>query len=113
LDSERFRAVRLVVDTGMHALGWSRAQAVDYFTTHAPTESVSEIDRYIGWPAQALSYKMGQLKIVELRRRAEKELGPKFDVRDFHDVILRNGAVPMEVMEKLVTNWIEQTRRAP
>ena len=111
LDSERFRAVRLVVDTGMHALGWSRAQAVDYFTTHAPTESVAEIDRYISWPGQALSYKMGQLKFVELRRRAESELGPKFDVRDFHDVVLRNGALPMEMLEETVNAYIAEAKR--
>ena len=111
LDSERFRAVRLVVDTGMHALGWSRAQAVDYFTTHAPTESLSEIDRYISWPAQALSYKMGQLKFVELRRRAERELGSKFDIRDFHDVVLRNGRLPMEMLEEVVAAYIGEKRR--
>lgn len=112
LDSERFRAVRLVVDTGMHALGWTRAQALDYFGTHAPTESISEIDRYIAWPAQALSYKMGQIKIVELRRRAEKELGPKFDVREFHDVVLRNGVLPLELVEELVTTYISQKQKA-
>jgi prolyl oligopeptidase len=111
LDSERFRAVRLVVDTGMHALGWSRAQAVDFFQTHAPAESVAEIDRYISWPAQALSYKMGQLKIVELRRRAETELGAKFDVREFHDAVLRNGALPMEMLEETVNAYIAQAKR--
>ncbi|HYO82030.1 MAG TPA: DUF885 domain-containing protein [Bryobacteraceae bacterium] len=112
LDSERFRAVRLVVDTGMHALAWSRAQAIDYFSTHAPTESVAEIDRYISWPAQALSYKMGQIKIRELRNRAEKELGPRFDIRDFHDVVLRNGALPMEMLEEVVAAYIRQTLAA-
>jgi uncharacterized protein (DUF885 family) len=110
LESERFRAVRLVVDTGMHALGWSRAQALDYFVTHAPSNSVAEIDRYISWPAQALSYKMGQLKILELRRKAEQELGQKFDIRDFHDVVLRNGALPMELLEETVTAYIREKR---
>jgi prolyl oligopeptidase len=110
LASERFRAVRLVVDTGMHAIGWSRAQAVDYFTTHAPAMSIAEIDRYISWPAQALSYKMGQLKILELRQRAEKELGSRFDVRDFHDVVLRNGPLPMELLEETVGAYIRQKR---
>lgn len=109
-DSERFRAARLVVDTGMHALGWSRSQAVDYFATHAPNEDVAEIDRYISWPAQALSYKMGQLKIFELRKRAEKELGSKFDIRDFHDVVLRNGAVPLEMLEQIVNGYIQEKR---
>ena len=102
--------MRLVVDTGMHALGWSRAQALDYFTTHAPSESVAEIDRYISWPAQALSYKMGQLKILELRRKAEKELGSKFDIRDFHDVVLRNGALPLELLEEVVDGYIRAKR---
>jgi uncharacterized protein (DUF885 family) len=112
LASERFRAVRLVVDTGMHALGWSRAQAFDYFTTHAPTQSVAEIDRYIAWPAQALSYKMGQLKILELRRRAEQELGASFDIRDFHDVVLRNGPLPLELLDEVVTAYIRDKRTA-
>jgi uncharacterized protein (DUF885 family) len=87
LASERFRAARLVIDTGIHAMGWTREQAQDYMRTHAPTQALAEVDRYISWPGQALAYKMGQLKILELRRRAEKELGPKFDVRDFHDVV--------------------------
>jgi uncharacterized protein (DUF885 family) len=82
LASERFRAVRLVVDTGIHAMGWTREQAVEYFGAHAPEIPVAEIDRYISWPGQALAYKTGQLKILELRKEAEQKLGPKFDIRD-------------------------------
>ncbi len=103
--------MRLVVDTGMHALGWSRAQAVDYFTTHAPSESIAEIDRYISWPGQALSYKMGQLKILELRKRAERELGAKLNIRDFHDVLLRSGRLPMELLDEVVVAYIGAARR--
>lgn len=99
LASERFRAVRLVVDTGIHAMGWTREQAIAYFKEHAPEVSLAEVDRYIAWPGQALSYKMGQLKILELRREAEKSLGAKFDIREFHDVILRNGALPLELLQ--------------
>jgi uncharacterized protein (DUF885 family) len=102
LTSERFRAVRLVVDTGLHALGWTREQAVAYFAEHAPDESTAEIDRYIAWPAQALAYKLGELRIEELRREAEKALGPKFDVRAFHDAVLRNGALPLDLLETQV-----------
>jgi len=102
LTSERFRAVRLVVDTGLHALGWSRDQAVAYFALHAPEESTAEIDRYISWPAQALAYKLGELKIQELRRAAEKALGPKFDIRAFHDAVLRNGALPLDLLDAQV-----------
>jgi uncharacterized protein (DUF885 family) len=102
LTSERFRAVRLVVDTGLHALGWSREQAVAYFAQHAPEESTAEIDRYISWPAQALAYKLGELKIQELRRAAEKALGPKFDIRAFHDAVLRNGALPLDLLDAQV-----------
>ena len=98
LASERFRAVRLVVDTGIHEMGWTREQAVEYFKAHAPEESLAEVDRYISWPGQALSYKMGQLKILELRKDAEKKLGAKFDMRDFHDVILRDGVLPLELL---------------
>ena len=110
LDSERFRAVRLVVDTGMHALNWSRAKAIDYFATHAPAETLAEIDRYISWPGQALSYKMGQLRILDMRRRAEKELGPKFDIREFHDAMLRNGALPVELLEEITNAYIAARR---
>ncbi len=111
-----FRASRLVVDTGIHAMGWSRQQAIDYMVSAGADPSrdfiASEVDRYIAWPAQALAYKMGQLKILELRALAEKELGPKFDVRDFHDVVLRNGTIPLDVLEKQVRDWIAQTKKA-
>ncbi len=106
LASERFRAARLVIDTGIHAMGWTREQAQDYFRAHAPTQALSEVDRYISWPGQALSYKLGQLKIVELRRKAEQQLGPKFDVRDFHDVILRDGSLPLELLQVQVEKYI-------
>jgi uncharacterized protein (DUF885 family) len=106
LSSERFRAVRLVVDTGIHALGWSRDQAVAYFREHAPSEPLSEIDRYISWPGQALSYKIGQLKMRQLRSVAEQRLGPRFDVREFHDVILRNGSLPLDMLDTQVQDYI-------
>jgi uncharacterized protein (DUF885 family) len=106
LASERFRAARLVIDTGIHAMGWTREQAQDYLRTHAPTQSLSEVDRYISWPGQALSYKMGQLKIMELRKAAEQRLGAKFDVRDFHDAVLRNGALPLELLDQQVGRYI-------
>ena len=106
LASERFRAARLVIDTGIHAMGWTREQAQDYLRAHAPTQAIEEVDRYISWPGQALAYKTGQLKIMELRRRAEKELGPKFDVRDFHDVVLRDGALPLELLQVQVERYI-------
>jgi prolyl oligopeptidase len=110
LASERFRAVRLVVDTGIHYYGWTREQAVDYFKTHAPEESLAEVDRYISWPAQALSYKMGQLQILELRRKAEQELGPKFDVREFHDVVLRDGTLPLDLLKEVVNEYIAKVK---
>jgi len=106
LASERFRAARLVIDTGIHSMGWTRAQALDYLHAHAPTQADSEIDRYISWPAQALSYKMGQLKIVELRKKAEQTLGPRFDVRDFHDAVLRDGSLPLELLDQQVERYI-------
>ncbi|HEV3332239.1 MAG TPA: DUF885 domain-containing protein [Bryobacteraceae bacterium] len=102
LASERFRAVRLVVDTGLHAMGWTREQAIEYFKKNAPDESLAEVDRYIAWPSQALSYKMGQLKIRELRTEAEKKLGAKFDIREFHEMVLRDGVLPLELLQQQV-----------
>ena len=113
LSYEMWRACRLVVDTGVHAKGWTRQQALDYLGSHTalPLHEVeTEVDRYISWPGQALSYKLGELKIKELRRRSEQALGPRFDLRDFHDVVLGSGSVPLDVLEKNVNAWIEQRR---
>jgi uncharacterized protein (DUF885 family) len=110
LASERFRAVRLVVDTGIHTMGWTREQAVDYFGAHAPEIPVAEIDRYISWPGQALAYKTGQLKILELRKEAEQKLGPKFDIRDFHDAVLRDGRLPLELLQEQVEKYINNPK---
>lgn len=110
---EMWRACRLVVDVGIHAKGWTRDQAVEFLGSNTALslhEVNTEIDRYIGWPAQALSYKMGELKIRELRKKAEKELGDQFDLRDFHDVLLLNGAVPLFVLEELVDDWISKVK---
>ena len=110
LASERFRAARLVIDTGIHSMGWTREQAQEYFRAHAPTQALSEVDRYISWPGQALSYKLGQLKIVELRKKAEQQLGAKFDVRVFHDVVLREGSLPLELLQAQVEKYIADER---
>jgi uncharacterized protein (DUF885 family) len=99
LASEQFRAVRLVLDTGIHALGWSRERAREYFSRHVPSQSIAEVDRYIARPGQALAYKLGELKIRELRAKAQQRLGPRFDIRRFHDVVLRNGRIPLDVLE--------------
>jgi len=109
LTYDQWRAVRLVVDTGIHQMKWTRQQAIDYFMANAAkTEAdiVNEIDRYIAWPGQALAYKIGQLKILELRDRAKIELGDKFDIRNFHDTILATGAVPLEILERTADDWI-------
>ena len=115
LGYEMWRACRLVVDTGIHAKGWTRQQAIDYMATRAslPLHEVeTEVDRYISWPAQALSYKLGELKIKELRHRAEQALGTRFDLRAFHDTVLGSGAVPLDVLESNVNRWIEAQRGA-
>jgi len=112
LTFEMWRAVRLVVDTGMHAKRWIRQKAIDYFIENSPRqelEVVNEIDRYLAWPGQALAYKVGQLKIRELRTRAERELADDFDVRGFHDAVLLGGSVPLDILERRVTAWIAST----
>ena len=109
LSSELFRAVRLVVDTGIHSQGWSREQVVEFMRKSGAVDEPTiqaETDRYIAWPAQALSYKLGQLKFRELRERAEKELGPKFDIRKFHDEMLDGGTLPLDMLEARTDKWI-------
>jgi uncharacterized protein (DUF885 family) len=111
LETDIFRAVRLVVDTGVHSDHWTRQQMVDYFHAHSGLDDATvnaECDRYIAWPAQALGYKIGQLKILELRARAEKELGPKFDLRAFHDQVVDSGALPLDVLDARITAWIQR-----
>lgn len=113
LSSELFRAVRLVVDTGLHSEGWSRDQVVEFFRKYQPVDEPtiqSETDRYIAWPAQALSYKLGQLKFRELRERAKKQLGPKFDIRSFHDEMLSGGVLPLDLLDARTNSWIEQQK---
>jgi uncharacterized protein (DUF885 family) len=109
LDNDIWRAIRLVVDTGVHSQHWTRQQMVDYFHDHSSLDETnvqSEVDRYVAWPAQALGYKIGQLKILELRDRAKTALGSKFDIKAFHDQVLGSGALPMDVLEQRVDAWI-------
>lgn len=116
LSSELFRAVRLVVDTGIHAKGWSRDQVVEFMRKSGAVDEPTiqaETDRYISWPAQALSYKLGQLKIRELRERAQKELGSKFDIRKFHDEMLDGGALPLDMLEARTEKWIAEQKAHP
>ncbi len=106
---EMWRAARLVIDTGLHHKGWTRQQAIDYLASHTALsqhEVETEVDRYISWPGQALSYKLGEIKIVELRARAEKELGAKFDIRKFHDAVLETGSVPLPLLEQHIDAYI-------
>ena len=114
LTYEMWRAVRLVVDTGMHDKGWTRDQAVAFFTENAPKSKLditNEIDRYIAWPGQALAYKIGELKIKELRKKANDALGDKFNVKEFHQVVLGSGAVPLDLLESNVDAYIDRTRK--
>lgn len=113
LTFDAWRASRLVVDTGMHALKWDRQHAIDFVkdkTALSEHDIISEIDRYIAWPGQALAYKIGELRIRELRGRAEKALGETFDVRVFHDVLLRNGSIPLDILEAEIMKWIEESQ---
>jgi uncharacterized protein (DUF885 family) len=111
LTFEMWRATRLVVDTGMHYLGWTRQQAIDFMAENTALSLLNitnEVERYISWPGQALAYKIGEIKIRELRALAEQELGPRFDVREFHSIILENGGIPLDVLEANVKRWIAE-----
>ncbi|GAA0723304.1 DUF885 domain-containing protein [Aquimarina litoralis] len=113
LQAEMFRAVRLVVDTGIHHKKWTREQAIDYMvqnTGMTTTEVTTEIERYIVWPGQACAYKIGMLKILELREKAKRELGDRFDLREFHNAVLKDGAVPLDILEEIINDYIERTK---
>ncbi len=110
LSDEMLRAMRLVVDTGLHAMGWTREQAIQYMldnSTLAESDVIAEVERYMAIPAQALSYKIGQRLITGLRQQAEQKLGNKFDIRKFHGFILTGGAMPMPILAKRVNHWVE------
>jgi uncharacterized protein (DUF885 family) len=114
LTYEMWRACRLVVDTGMHAFGWSRGQAIDLMkenTAKTENDIIVEVDRYIVWPGQALAYMIGALKIKELRAKASKELGARFDVRKFHNAVLDDGPLPLDVLDERMTAWIAEQKR--
>ena len=115
LQAEMFRAVRLVVDTGIHAKRWTREQAIEYMlanTGMAEIEVIAEIERYFVMPGQALAYKVGMMKILELREKAKKALGAKFDIRDFHDAVLKNGGMPLDVLERVVDGYVAAKKGA-
>src|SRR5690606_28466179 len=115
LTSEMWRAIRPVVDTGMHAKGWTQEQAVEYFSENSsiPLATIqAEVQRYLTWPGQATSYKIGMIKIQELRAKAEKELGDGFDIRGFHDTVLGGGALPLTLLERKIDQWIEDEKKA-
>jgi uncharacterized protein (DUF885 family) len=113
LENEMWRSVRLVVDTGVHYKHWSRDQMVDFFRQHTAMDEQNiqtEVDRYIAWPGQALSYKLGQMKILELRERARQQLGAKFDIRTFHDAVLDPGGLPLDVLEEKIDRWLDSEK---
>jgi uncharacterized protein (DUF885 family) len=115
LTSEMWRAIRLVVDTGLHAKGWTQQPAVEYMAANSsiPLESINaEVRRYITWPGQAAAYKVGMIKIQQLRAKAEKELGADFDIRGFHDAVLGGGAMPLYLLERRVDQWIASEKNA-
>ena len=112
LTYDMWRAIRLVVDTGMHYKNWSRQEAIDLFvenTAKSKLDIENEVDRYIAWPGQALAYKIGQLKMLELRNKAEKELGDKYDIKDFHHELLKRGSLPLDILEDYINDWIEES----
>jgi uncharacterized protein (DUF885 family) len=114
LTYEMWRAIRLVVDTGIHQFGWSRDSAISFFRANSAKtdhDIAVEVDRYIVWPGQAVAYKLGELKIKELRRYATEQLGDRFDIRAFHDVVLGSGAVPLDVLERMVKEWVAREKR--
>ena len=115
LENEMWRAIRLVVDTGVHEKHWTRDQMVEYFHRYTAMDEPniqSEVDRYIAWPGQALAYKLGQLQILKLREQARQQLGDKFNIRAFHDAVLANGALPLDVLNEQVTAWINAQHKA-
>jgi uncharacterized protein (DUF885 family) len=115
LQDEMLRAVRLVVDTGIHCKQWTREQAIDYMadnTGMAMSDVVAEVERYIVDPGQACAYKIGMLKVLELREKAKRALGPRFDLRTFHDAVLRHGAMPLDVLERVVDNYVAAARNS-
>jgi uncharacterized protein (DUF885 family) len=114
LTSEMWRAIRLVVDTGLHAKGWTEQQAVAYMKENSsiPEQAIqAEIRRYITWPGQATSYKIGMIRIQQLRAKAEAELGDDFDIRSFHDAVLGGGAMPLTLLERRIEKWIADEKR--
>ncbi|MGA2278094.1 MAG: DUF885 family protein, partial [Terracidiphilus sp.] len=115
LQADEWRAIRLVVDTGVHSQHWTRQQMVDYFHQHSTIDETtiqSEVDRYIAWPGQALAYKVGQMKILELRERAKTALGSSFDLRAFHDQVLDSGALPLDLLSQRIDAWIAERKVA-
>jgi uncharacterized protein (DUF885 family) len=116
LDSEMHRAIRLVVDVGIHVKGWTREQSIQYSLDHeAESENsiISEIERYMAGPGQALSYKIGELKIEELKAKAEENMGDKFDIRQFHNKLLESGCLPLNIMEAKIDNWMKEDQNQP